>query len=467
MQFLMLATFFAACVVDHLASYTKILPRYFAYAPDVFSAIAFLYIIIAGAHQRFRYVRPMYWIAFGFVGLTMICGIATNGVGPGPVVSGIRLYLQAIPFFFVPAVYEFSPQQIRTQFKFLLYLGLAQLPMSAYQRLTLMAQDRFSGDPVRGTLVDSSVLSIYLICVVCVLTGMFMQKRISKWWYLGLFAVLLIPTTINETKATLILLPIGLVFTLILGAPWGQRLRMAVLAGVLLVSFTTVFAGIYDYVQRNNPYYVSIEDFFTNRKALKSYVAERNADVGGERPGRVDAIIIPLKYLAHDPVKLTFGLGIGNVSRSSLGPAFTGDYFSMFELLTESSLCIFILEIGVLGTAGVFLLHWLIFEDARALTTQDSPGQIKDLALGWLGITALLTIALAYKTTHIFGPLAYLFWFYSGVVAARRMRLESGVIIPDTIALPVAPVPEVPKLRPKPAVARPAPLAAPLRPPRQ
>jgi hypothetical protein len=241
-----------------------------------------------------------------------------------------------------------------------------------------------------------------------------------------LFALLLIPTTINETKATLILLPIGIAISFIGGAPPGRRLRMAVLAGVLLVTFMSCFAAIYDYVQRNNPNYVSIESFFSDSNHLQSYVHERDSDVGGQRPGRVDAIIIPLKYLAHDPVKLAFGLGIGNASRSSIGPGFTGDYYETFALLTQSSFGVFMLEIGILGTLGVFLLHWLVFQDARALIARDT-GTMKALAIGWIGITAIMTIALCYKTTYIFAPESYLFWYFSGMVAARRMRLETAV----------------------------------------
>jgi hypothetical protein len=357
-------------------------------------------------------------------------------VAPGPVFAGVRLYLRAIPFFFLPAVYDFKESQIRLQLKFLLLMGFVQVPMSIYQRYHIMEQDRFSGDPVRGTLVDSSVLSIFLIGAVCILTGAFLQKRIGKIPFFLMFAVLLLPTTINETKATLILLPIGLVISAVVGSPPGRRMRIALLAFALLGAFGTGFAVIYDYVQRNNPYYVSIEDFFTDQGKLEEYVHQRNADVGGRRPGRVDAIVVPLRYLAKDPSTLAFGLGMGNCTHSALGEQFTGRYFETFELLLEATFSVFVLEIGVFGTALVMLLHWMIFQDSRAVATQDG-GWLRFVAVGWTGITAIMWISMFYKITYVFAPLSYLFWYYSGLIAARRVQLVTAPrLVPQPVAVP-------------------------------
>jgi hypothetical protein len=429
MQFLILSTILGVMVVDHLASYAMLVPRVLAYAPNILSVVAFLYVIFAGAAQRFRYVRAAYWLTFGSMIVVMTLGVVLNRTAPGPIFAGIRLYFQAIPFFFIPAVYAFSDKQIRTQMRLLLLIAALQVPTACLQRLSLMEQQRFTGDPVVGTTVDSSVLSIYLICVVCILTGAFLQKQISRLWFFVFFIVLLIPTTINETKATLILLPFGLLMSVVIGSPPERRGRIIVISTALLITFLAGFAAVYDYIQRsNNPNYVSLEDFFFGGKAqLQHYVHQDNADIGGKHPGRVDAIMVPLKYLARDPVTLAFGLGVGSDTHSSLGETFTGDYYVIFQKLTQSSFTVFLLELGLLGTVLVFVLHWQVFQDCRVVATHDT-GRMRYIAVGMAGIVTLMTVSTFYKMTYVFTPLAYLFWYFAGLIAAHRIRLAYGEI---------------------------------------
>ena len=91
----------------------------------------------------------------------------------------------------------------------------------------IFSHDRFSGDDVRGTIMDSGILSMFLICVALVLTGMMLKRRISIFWYAVGFLLLLFPTTINETKVTVLFVPFGLFVTLVMGAERGKRLRYA------------------------------------------------------------------------------------------------------------------------------------------------------------------------------------------------------------------------------------------------
>ena len=70
----------------------------------------------------------------------------------------------------------------------------------------------------------SSMLSIFLICVVAVLMGMYLRKQITGKALAVLFLLLLIPTTINETKGTLVLLPIALGTIFVLDAKPGTEI---------------------------------------------------------------------------------------------------------------------------------------------------------------------------------------------------------------------------------------------------
>lgn len=424
MHYLILAVIIAASLIDQLTAH-HVLPKPLAFLPEALSGIAILYVVAIGARQRFQYVRAQYWLVFGAMAAVMVCGAIANSVVPGPLVAGMRYYLRAIPFFFLPAVYEFKDWQIRQQLRLLLLVGVLQLPVAIYQRMIVMRQFRFSGDSVVGTLVDSSVLSIYLICAVCILTALFLRQRVSKVTYFALFFYLLAATTINETKGTLILLPIGLLTVVLVGAPAAKRLRIFALTVALFIGFLAGFIPIYDYLERNNPYYIGIEQFFTNEKKVDQYLDTHSGVGTHTQAGRIDAIVVPLSRLSRDPVQLAFGLGIGNASHSSLGPQFIGEYYPLYAGFLVSSFSIFILEIGTLGTALVFVLYWMIFRDSTALArTEDSlTGWI---AIGWSGIVALVVVATPYKNMHIYVSLSYLFWYFSGIIAARRMRLAYG-----------------------------------------
>jgi len=159
--------------------------------------------------------------------------------------TGLRLYARVMPFFLVPLVFRFSERQLRTQLGTLLIIALAQVPLAIEQRVqTTRASAGFniSGDYTYGTMMVSSIMSIFLICVICVVTAYFLKGRLSKWQFLLLVLLLFLPTTINETKGTLLLLPLGLGTVFLFGLRPGFRVR-AFAWLVLLTAVTGTSSG--------------------------------------------------------------------------------------------------------------------------------------------------------------------------------------------------------------------------------
>ena len=426
MNGLLLVAFVTATFADFAASFHAV-PQLVKYIPEAFSAAIALCVLLQGMRTGFSLVAPKYLMVFGLLIFVIVCGILTNGVGAGPVLSGARFYLRGIPLFFLPAVARFPDKQIQQQLKLLLFICLIQLPLTIYQRWTIFSAGRFSGDDVRGTVGDSGVLSIILISAVLILTGFFMYKRIPRGRFLILCALLLFPTTINETKATVILLPIGLIAVLMLAGPSGKRLKL--LAGTLiaLVLFGSILVPIYDYMNKDSPFKKerNIMDFFTNEKQMVDYMQAKKgvASVGTTKEvRRGDAIEIPFEYISRDPVRFAFGLGLGNVSPSTLGQNFVGEYNGLFRSFLLTSFTVFLLEIGVLGTALIFLLYWLMGTDALMLA-KSKEGMVSALAVGWFGVVVVMFVSLFYTLIHTYSALTYLFWYFSGVVAAHRTQM--------------------------------------------
>ena len=144
--------------------------------------------------------------------------------------------------------------------------------------------------------------------------------------------------------------------------------------------------------------------------------------------------MIPLRYLAERPINLIFGLGLGSVSESNLGPSFTGDYFNFFSSFTIHSASVHLLEIGILGTALIFYLLWLTFRDAINVASRNNE-LVGALAVAWPGICAVMALGMFYKVTYIFPSVSYLFWFFAGLIASQRVRqIQEQVIKPSANA---------------------------------
>jgi hypothetical protein len=194
--------------------------------------------------------------------------------------------------------------------------------------------------------------------------------------------------------------------------------KILFVTGTLLL-LTGIFIPIYDHYQKPR-YGVGIKEFYTSedgvQRSLYRGVGEDNLFY--LRPGRVDAVILPLEILGQEPFKLILGLGIGNVSRSFL-KGFEGEY-TKYEILVRGSLSNLLWEIGILGVILFLAFFWFVFFDAKRLRfSNDLSGAI---ALGWLGVVIILVLSLFYINYMHRNVIVYLFWYISGYIAAESCR---------------------------------------------
>jgi hypothetical protein len=433
MQLLTLLMLVVVTTIDFLANgdYLKngrFLPSSANYLVELLGAVALAFVIVAGARGRFRYVRGSYWLAFGAMGLLIVCGLLANNVNSGTIVSGLRLYLRAIPWFLVPAVFAFSGPQLRTQLRVLLALSLIQLPLAILQRIQTTNR-RFgfvavTGDWTTGTLGDPGVLCIFLVAGACILVAFYERHRLPLWQLLPLFLAVLVPTMINETKAMVILLPVALLTTVLCASEPQRRGRKLAGGVALLVVFGAIFVPVYNGLNKDRQYSYQLGDYFLKPELVTNYLAT-GSDVGSTKEaGRFDALSVPLRHLAKDPVSLAFGYGIGNASDSSLGPRFAGKYASSYRGFLQTAFSRFVLEVGVLGCALLFYIYWLIFQDCRAVARGNNSLN-GAFAAGWAGVAVLMLVATFYASIEVFPSLGFLFWYFSGLVAAQRMRMSA------------------------------------------
>jgi hypothetical protein len=411
--------------------------RSIAYLPEVFSLLVGAYVLFEGARRRFRLISSRYWLTFSALGLVALCGVLANGVQAAPLLTGLRFYLRALPFFFLPAVVDFSDDQIGQQLRVLLGLALLQVPVAVWQRWMVLSHGKFSGDNVQGTLLDSGTLSIFLICTALVVTGMYLRGRVtSRRLLFTLLFTLLFPTAINETKISAIFIPAGFLLTIPFGSAKGRKLKSFAWSVVLLAAFGAIFVPVYNLMYIYSPYKYDkdLTSYFTDQKKLDRYMTSDIRSPGSttREIRRGDAISVPTEYLAQDPVRFALGLGLGNTSPSTLGRQYEGRYYELFRGFLQTSFTSFILEIGALGVGLLLVLYLLLLADALAVSR--SADVFGGLAVGWIGVTALLIASLFYSNVHMADSLSYLYWYLAGTIAARRMRL--ALQVSETPAVP-------------------------------
>ena len=424
MQIVVLSLLVVATTIEYIVAQGW-LPPPTRYLIELYGAGVLVYVVAAGSRDRFRFVRPAYWFLFGTVVLTMVCGVLANGVAPGPIFAGLRTYARAIPFFFLPAVVRFSSRQIQVQLRLMLAILVAQLPLAIHQRRSTLALGGITGDTTMGTLMNSSSLSVALVGGIAVLMGFYLRKRVRFRTLCVFFVLLVIPTTINETKGTFVLLPIALLTTFMVAAKPGTRGKNIFLACLFLCLFGAIFIPIYNRLILVRAYPVSIQEMFTDPRHLEAYMSKPNAEIGTtQEVGRVDSIIVPLRLLSKEPSQLVFGLGIGNASPSALGPKFTGRYNYLIGRFLTTSFAVIVSELGILGLLVVLGLYWQVYCDSRIVAASPDP-IMGGIALGWTGVMVMMALCIAYKDFISFAPISVLFWYFSGLVAAARMRLGS------------------------------------------
>jgi len=375
-------------------------------------------------------------------------GAVANSLDPAVMVAGIRSYLKYMPFFLLPLVYPFSDKEMTSQFKFLVALALLQLPLVILQFFVL----HWGNDVIGGTFGLGSFMSIFMVSAIVILMAFYFRGFIGGRTFLILAFLLFIPTTLNESKGTFILMVVGFLVIMLVGNLKRSQIIMGVgTLAIMLTCFTVIYNVYFNSVQGTG----GLISFFTKDpdKGITNYlysgestevdpdtVLQPRNPVVGALPAfdaedfssrRIDEMILPLRALSNDPVKLLLGIGIGNASTSKL-QLFAGQYSFLEQYsIFGNAVSRFLWEIGVLGMFLYLLFFWFIYKDARWMArTGGFPGAF---ALGWTSVIVIVVVSLPYKNIFVSENLSALLWYLSGYVAAKSyaLRKASPVQLPE------------------------------------
>jgi hypothetical protein len=413
---LILNLFFAEYLNDRL----NVIPRWATWGPEVISLILAALILLRFAVLKEFAFGIRYIILMAVFIIVFVVSSLINLSGSGAIIVGMRTYFKTLPVFLLPAVFNVDSDRLKKQLKFVLPLLLIQCPLAIYQRLFQFGLEA-NGDQIRGSLNTSGILSLVMICTIAVLNGLYLKKIIKLRQFIVLSLILFFPTTINETKVTLIYLPLAIVipFIFVNEHKIYNKIRKVVTLMAVGGVFLSIFVPIYDYFMQPKWGY-GIVDFITSGEAVK-YVYSGAPYNENQNWRRGDRLYVAADSVSKDLGSFFFGYGPGNVSVSyfnefqdkDVDPAANGSDQAVTNLIWEE---------GFIGLLAYMIFLVFIFRDARFLRKQSS--FLGAFALGWCAVVLLIGLNLFYNNMLVANFISYTFWYLSGVVASQVYRVR-------------------------------------------
>ena len=421
MNILLYVLFLSIFSLDWIAFKLGSLPRVLTWLPEILFLMAVVLVVMLFAIRKHFALKHKYLIFFSLFFMFILGGIIVNAVPSGVVLAGLRSNLKYLPFFFLPIVYVFSDEQISRQLKFLLVLSLIQCPVTIYQRFIKYAGVG-TGDVVGGTLGQntSGVLSVYLACTISLVIAFYLKGRIKRSMLLILIGLLFLPTTLNETKVSILLIPFALISpALFLPGQMNKIKRILPVMAVCMV-LMVVFVKVYDHIRvsQGGP---TIGEFLERGEA-KEYLYRGEKLRQEKGISRFDSIELAVDQLSKTG-NLLLGVGIGNAS-PSFSDKLTGEYYKKYWQLQPgmTNLSYLLWEQGLVGVLLFIFFFGLVLQDSIYLSTRnDIAGAI---SLGWISVVMIISGSFVYFCTFGQNIFAYLFWYFSGYIAAQRYRAD-------------------------------------------
>jgi len=402
-------------LVEHFA---RLLPggigRIITWLPEFISAAFMLLFFLHLGRKKSIDLGNKYIFIFFLLIIEFLLGIVINFVQPGAIFAGLRTYFKYIPFFLLPLVYTFEKKQIIIFLKFILVLSVVQLPIALIQRFILYPH-LATGDVVTGALLNSGVLSMYLLCIMSALFVFILKGKINKIFGLIIMAILFFPMTINETKGAFLILPFSLLIPVYITVNKKYRAKYMIASSVLVFILMGVFSIIYTQQSGGSTNLIS---FFTEGGVSKHLF---HGVKGGEleEPSRLDSINWAFTELAKNPMSLLVGLGIGNVG-ASFSTVLSGEFMEKYEGygVAVTTFSYLLWEVGLLGILVILIFFTNIIIDSYSIKNMD--GFVGMFAGIWVCVTILIIFSFLYKNLIHANSISCLFWMFSGYVLSLK-----------------------------------------------
>jgi hypothetical protein len=404
--------------VDYLAVKLEVVSRYSVLIVEALSlVIAILVVWRAVSLRRWEQPRHYVWLMLAFV-LSAMIALVAEAVDPGPVLSGIRTYFKFLPVFFLGAVYRVSEKDMKLFLGVFLFISVLQVPVAFYQRFVQFAHRMHTGDPITGTVVSSNTLTMILCIAIAVVITLYVYKKLTLPVTMILFGFLAAPTAINETKATLVLLPVATIAPFIFASGIEKKWRKALpILGICVVGMIG-FVVVYDTLIASRWGGYTVGEFIARGNWEWYLYRGASTSHSPDVIGRLDSILLPIQIMSENWMQLLFGLGIGNVSPAFL-PGMEGAYHEQyrefgFGMTAAGNL---IWETGLIGLTVYLLFFYFVLRDAWRFSKSSEPHSW--IGAWWATTTIIMTFGLVYVAFIELNEISYMLYLWSGLIAGQ------------------------------------------------
>lgn len=409
--YLLIASLF---VLDWLYLELNVGIRQVTWFPELISILVAVLIPIQTAVNKTTKIPVKYILFLTIYILHLLLGFIFNDVSGWTILAGLRIYTKFIPILIMPIIFPLTEGEFKKLVIFVFVLAMIQLPVVLAQRFIFFA-DSLSGDPMGGTVGHSAsgVLSIFLLITMSFIIAFYFKEQVTFSFFLMALGAAFIPTMLNETKITFVLLPVAFIFPALFIKAQRKNIFRVILVMFIFAGSFVVFKGVYDYFQSKRWGY-GIETFVLMPGRLEEYSLRR-----------VDPIKNSFQNAVKDPRFFVFGRGAGNVSEG-FTKKLSGKYVQegRYYGLGGVSFPKFIWEIGIMGTILFYVLILIIFWDAMQLSRKS--GFNGAFSLGMLSFCVFFSLSMVYTFTMDSNLFVYLFFLFSGYVISQRNELMIG-----------------------------------------
>jgi hypothetical protein len=410
--------------VDYLAVKLEVINRYSVLIVEVLSLIIAILVVWRAVSLR-RWEQPGHyvWLMLAFV-LSAMIALVAEAVDPGPVLSGIRNYFKFLPVFFLAAVYRVTEKDMKLFLGVFLFMSVLQVPVAFYQRFVQFAHRMHTGDPVTGTLVSSNTLTMILCIAIAVVITLYVYKKLTLPVTIILFGFLAAPTAINETKATLVLLPVATIAPFIFASGVEKKWRMALPVLGICVLGMIGFIVVYDTLIASRWGGYTVGEFLALGNWEWYLYRGASTSQSPDVIGRFDSIELPIQIMSENWMQLLFGLGIGNVSPAFL-PGMEGAYHAQyrefgFGMTAAGNL---VWETGLVGLTVYLLFFYFVWRDARRFSK--SSEHHSWMGVWWAKTTIIMAFGLVYVACIELNETSYMLYLWSGLIAGQYWRARN------------------------------------------
>lgn len=401
----------------------------------IFSILGIFLIFAAVAHVARRDTYQLrrnppfvfYMIFFAVFGV-VVSIFAGGGLNEGA--AGIRRYHQFLGVMLAMALVPIKPESIKSWLRFLVLLGLIQVPFALYQRLVLVPERMnlprgvVPVDVVAGTFEaymygggNSNVMALFILVLLAGILSCYREGVVSPWRTLLLAGTIAIPLTLGETKMVLILLPA------MMYAVYVDLVRTRPVLFLIGVIFTVLMlmALVYLYVmiQTTDGRPMTFEARL--RMNMEYNIGNRGY---GDETSLNRSNVVQFWWSKHGPnypVSALVGHGLGasfwapdNNAAGHIGlryPGFLIDLTSVSTLLWDVGI------IGLLLYFGVLVSAWFC---CRKLIARASPGLDRAICRTLsASVAMMLVFAIASNAAMVAASMQVLLMFTLGLIAWR------------------------------------------------